>query len=1082
VEARGLVATGAEKGILRKKTKRCMISWEITFNQVVCLIMENAMGAPNIIDRLGFYRIAHVSDRNNLSDDELSIVEQVKEFGIDFIYFCSDEKHSYPALFLKKITEFDKTALGHIADIQKKIWNYKKILFLYVYTDTEIRIYNCTKKPIIKTSEIDYTVALENIETAKAVISDGEALNDLCSLFSAIAIDSGVIWNSEKAIRTREEINIRTRVDNYLIGSLVRTARKLMTDGLDISLIHKLLLRSLFLLYLEDRGATDKSFYNEINTNASSYFAILDNVQDTYKLYEKLETHFNGSLFAITNEEASTVKTEHLQRIKKCFIYGDDGSNQPYLFNDWRIFDFKIIQVELLSEIYESFLEEIEPEKKYQTGTFYTPPALVEFILNKKLKADKEETQYNIKILDPACGSGIFLVESFKRLIKRYENASEKKLTDYETLKQLLLANIYGIDINPYSLKVAAFGLYLALLENLDPKTLWQSVELPCLIGDADLPEEKQGKNLYCLDAIKTNSQIESRNYDLVVGNPPFGASVKPSPISDYCRRNDFALEQVLPFLHKAPSFSPNGDIALIFNTKILTNNLRTYKNFRKWLLNSCYVESVYNFSILRKAPKNYGGQLFNASSSPICIIFYRKAAPEQFSSKIMYYVPKTYIKSNILDGIVIDSTDIKYLPRKECQRPDTKIWKIAMWGGEGDINLINKLSSKQFDSVKIFMKRYSIKSGVGFGLFSHDENQEPQVSTELAEMKYLDANRITRYYTPRNCLTNVTESLKRKETVSFYKKLYNATDVRFIRELKHFRRFGTMAAYKSPHVVVKKGLEKNKICASFLDFDGSFKDGVYGFYSENSDVLKVLTAYFNSRLSYYFILMTNSSYGIEREQIMKEEFLSIPISLNKEEMQRILLLVSTFLEKAKSEYPFTESEPSSAINKEIDNIIYKSLGLNERDIIILNDAIDCNFDLFQNKKLSTALRPIRDIQPYAKMICNELDSFLDAQDFYAGATLYSTKDNSPLVMIKLSFSDKKEEAIISNEDINSALEKIDKYLWKKERCNIYFRKKLNYDDGDNIYIIRPNQKRFWTQSAAINDAAEIILECLSGN
>jgi hypothetical protein len=246
------------------------------------------------MEQLGFTRVVPVSNTNNLSDSEFSVVEQVKDFGIDFVYFCSDEKCSYPALFMKKIMGFDSITLRNIAEIQRKIWNYKKILFLYVYTDTEIRIYNCTKKPIIKTKNMDYDVALKDFEVDKASISDTNALNRLERFFSAIAIDTGLIWTAEDALKTRKKIDIRTRVDNYLIRSLVRTAKKLRDKGLDLPLIHKLLLRSLFLLYLEDRGATDEIFYNTIKDNASSYFSILDNVQDTYKLYKKLESHFKG--------------------------------------------------------------------------------------------------------------------------------------------------------------------------------------------------------------------------------------------------------------------------------------------------------------------------------------------------------------------------------------------------------------------------------------------------------------------------------------------------------------------------------------------------------------------------------------------------------------------------------------------------------------------------------------------------------------------------------------------------------------------------------------------------------------------
>ncbi|GHT97674.1 hypothetical protein FACS1894142_2710 [Spirochaetia bacterium] len=751
-----------------------------------------------------------------------------------------------------------------------------------------------------------------------------------------------------------------------------------------------------------------------------------------------------------------------------------------YLFPDWRIFDFSIIQIELLSEVYERFLSETDPEKKLYTGTFYTPPTLVEFILNEKIPIDKKNRKFDMKILDPACGSGIFLVESFKRIIKRYENDFGNKLTDFETLQDLLLKNIFGIDTNPQAIKIAAFSLYLALLENLDPKTLWQNKRLPYLINDPDIPKEKLGNNLYVRNSIHINDEIEARTYDLVIGNPPFGEGKLSSSINKYCTKNDFAQEQVLPFLHKAVSFSPNGDIALIFNFKILTNNGPKYQNFRTWLFTSCYVEKIYNFSILRKASKNFGGQLFNASVSPIGILFYRKDSPKNKSDRIMYYAPKTFIKTNILDGIVIDSTDVKYLPREECQKSDTKIWKVAMWGSDEDICLINKLMPKSNNSINDFITHNSIKFGVGFQLLTRDEKKKPQ-SEFLTNLNYLDADNITRYYVSDNILKDIKESIKSPKAVSFYKNFYNVDDISQINKLTDFRRLGDLDAYISPHIVVKKGLENNQVCASYIDVDCAFRDGVYGFCAENGNILKALMAYLNSKLSTYFLFMTISSYGIEREQIMEEEYLSIPIILKEDEIKNISDLVSEHIEKLRKNSLLMETEFPKKIKDKIDNVIFKSLSLNARDIIILNDTLENALDLFHNKERSKALFPVADINPYIKMICHDLNDFLEDQDLFVHTTRYTNLDNNtPLQMLKLSFGETESESIVSHETIQNELSKIDKKLWKQEATNIYFRKKLNYYDGDDIYIIRPNQKRFWTQTAAMEDASDLILEILN--
>ncbi len=673
------------------------------------------MIAQEIIELIGLDRAKSVIFKGEeLLESEAVVLNQVQDFGIDSIYFNTDENgNSFPAVFLKKVDSFDEKTLQEIADMHQKIWNYKKVLFLYVYSEIEIRIYNCSEKPLVKTKEnFDYEKALKTFELGTYNFSDKGQLQELEQLFSRIAIDTGIIWTLDEAASIREKINLQRRVDKYLVSSLVNTAQQIEEQGLEIKFIHKIILRSLFLLYLEDRKATDEKFYSKIKNGATSYFDILEDVEATYVLYDKLEGHFNGNVFTLEADERITA--EQLQIVKKCFISGNDNTPQIKLFEDWKLFDFSIIQIELLSEIYENFLFKTHPELKKKTGTYYTPPSLVEFVLNEKLPIGKKNRNYSVKILDPSCGSGIFLVESFKRLVRRYENQHGEKLTDFSKLKKLLTDNIFGIELHPQAIKVAAFSLYLALLDKLNPRTIWQNENhrLPYLINNpGDTSIKEQGKNLFCRDTILENREIEAIKFDLVIGNPPFGTTDLLESVSDYSDKYNFAKEMVLPFLHKATKFSPEGEIAMIFNTKVLTNTGGTYQNFRKWLFNDCYVEKVFNFSILRNAKKNFGGQLFGDATGPISIVFYQKEQPKNPSDKIAYYAPKTFIKSNVIDGLSIDFTDLKFLPREECQKPDTKIWKIAMWGGMNDWELIQSFGKKNIGSL---LSRKDVVKGLG--------------------------------------------------------------------------------------------------------------------------------------------------------------------------------------------------------------------------------------------------------------------------------------------------------------------------------------------------------------------------------
>jgi len=1018
--------------------------------------IKSLMTGQETIALIGLDRAISVKSKSkNLLESESVVLNEVNEksFNIDSIYFNIDENNnSFPAVFLKKVNSFDEKTLQEIADIHKKVWNYKKVLFLYVYSDTEIRIYNCSERPLIRSTEdFNFDKELQKVEIKAYQFSDKQQLEELNKLFSRVAIDSGIVWTLKEAQFIRDKLKLQHRVDKYLVSSLVNTANQLEEQGLRKEFIHKIILRSLFLLYLEDRGATDKKLYSLYKKDATSYFDILDNVEATYNLFKRLENDFNGNIFTVEDNEQIT--NEQLQLIKKCFISGNDNTPQIQLFENWRLFDFSIIQIELLSEIYENFLFKTDPELKKKTGTYYTPPALVEFILNEKLPVNKTEKNYNIKILDPSCGSGIFLVESFKRLVKRYENYHNERLTDFDKLKKLLTDNIFGIELHPQAIKVAAFSLYLALVDSLDPKTLWQKKKhrLPYLINNPnDKSLKKQGKNLFCRDTIADNKEIDTNEYDLIVGNPPFGTRELSETIRNYCEKEGFAKEMVLPFLHKAAKLAPNGEIALIFNTKVLTNTGRTYQKFREWLFNDCYVEKVFNFSILRNAHKNFGGQLFSDATGPISIVYYQKELPKNPSDKIAYYAPKTFIKSNIIDGLSIDFTDLKYLPRDECQKPDTKIWKVAMWGGMSDWQLLQKLKFSN-TSIKDFFKEEKIDYGVGFELSKPTDKP----NNEIKKLPIHTPSNILKYYTPKP--SNRINADK-------------------------FRRLGKVEVYQTSHILLNEGVKVSEnhlsLLASFVDYKSAYSKGIVGIYSKNNDesLLKLLTVYLNSIFIQYFAFLTTSSWGIERDVVKHKELFEAPFLLKNLDKKQTNKIISLFNDGLFDKEFHTINK---SVENEINNIIFSNFS--EYDRYIIQNLLS-NIDLFHKKEKSIALKPVLPdhIIEYSEIISKELNDFINGQGLFVNATVYKINRFSPLMMIKLSHEKGKKEVSNSGESIDEELKKLDQYLWKKKSDNIYFRKKLNYKTGDDIYIIRPNQRRFWSKSMAMEDASELILEILN--
>lgn len=988
---------------------------------------------------------------------------ELSNIGADKIYFSGE----FPAIFFKSIDSFNDSNLITVADIQHKAWNYRKVMFLIVTSSTEIRVYNCYQKPkyINPNSIIDKE--LEDYEIIRASENDEKNIKILTELFSRIGVDSGLLWTSNYDIRNK--INIQNRIDKYLVKSLLETAAKLKEDIKDINIIHGLLMRSLFILYLEDKGAAKQAgLYSEIKKNAESYFDILDDVEATYALFDKLQNHFNGNVFPVVQGEKQKITIQHLKTIKKCFIDGDT-SNNPKLFENWRIFKFDFIQIELLSEVYENFLGEFKSKK--EKGQYYTPYTLVELILNDKLPI-KNSCNYNTKILDPACGSGIFLVEGYKRLIRRWQNANLGESISFKVLKEILTNNIFGIEIDPLAIKVTAFSLYLALVEQLNPKTLWidQTNKFPYLINNPNDNSivDKQGCNLWCRDTIGEINPDNFVKVNLVVGNPPFGTKKILNSIMQYCTKYSFGKEMVLPFMHKAMEFCPEGDIALIFNSKVLTNTEKPFQTFRKWLFADIYVEKIYNLSIFRKIPKNFGGQLFTSAVGPICIAYYRKEIPTKPSRYIEYWAPKTYIKSNLIDGVVIDSTDIKFLPRTECMIPSTKIWKIAMWGNISDFQLFKSLSDNT--TLSTFLDDINAKRGLGL---QYIDDSTKKINNDIdIPQRYILPKHIERYVTDRYSTLAEGLSTRSKELYS----QYYGTKINELSIISDFRRLGAKESYNAPHVLIKEGLKNWKICASYIDENCSFNSKVLGIHYHDEKILKGITCYLNSKLATYFLFMISASIGIEREEIKPNEYYQLPFSIKPKD----LYILSDILDKYRNFDFLRQKQIEKQFEEEIDNLIFDLFEISQQDRMLIEDAMNYSFSILIEGGKSRAFKPvsIEDSKDYASILCGELNDFYQDSQNSINARVYDIASSQPLNLVVLQFSqsEKDIEINISN-DLVVELQKLDKYALEKKGKNIYIQKMFRYYDSNAIYLIKPNQKRFWTRSQAVDDALSLITE-----
>jgi hypothetical protein len=989
---------------------------------------------------------------NKMSANKSYLFKEIKEkdFEVDFVYFSGD----FPTIYYKSVSTFDNLTLATIRETHRKIWNQGKVAFLYVEGISEFRIYNCFHKPI---NPHDTTKKIDDVELIRIKKTDSKDLEELLSVFGKISIESGQFWENEKyATKLHQK-----RVNEVLIDNLKQTRRILSTRyGIKKEVIHDLLLRSLFILYLEDRGATDKKFYSQFSAKAESYYDILaSSLRGTYKLFAELETSFNGNLSPVTENERKIIKLEHLQLIRECFWDKLEISGQQKLF-DWKVFDFKYIPIELLSEIYEDFLKVEEgEEKKSDDGAYYTPHTLVEFILNKVLPwGDKRNNNYNIKILDPTCGSGIFLVESFKRLADRWEYANPGRQITFTDVKKIVKENIFGIEYNSEAIKVAAFSLYLAMLDKLEPKTLWKDRKFPYLIYDPNEQNKNlQGGNLFLMSSLG-DGPFTNIDFDLIVGNPPFKEGNLDEETKSYVDSRGYPQEKVIAFLDRALTLCPNGRIALVAASKaVLFNTLPSYQHFRKMIFSETYVEEVYNFSILRKTSKKIGGNLFASAVGPACILFYQRVPPKSSSDRIVYCAPKTTIKNNLVDAITIESTDIKYLPRIECKNPNSKIWKIAMWGTERDFKLIQSFTRTATIKDRLLERE---KEGWAFGRGFETSSPCDKPNSYIKSVPHIEARKLERYSFKQDNLTEI--------------------------EHDKFRRIGAVEAYKAPHILIKAGQKNKKFCAAYTEIECSFRDAIYGIHAPNKEknLLKALTAFLNSSFASYYLFLSSSSWGIEREKVMCNETLSLPASIfDNENVVKELANLYNAIKKNMDSSALNRTHVITDLERKIDELVFDLFNLNEESILLINDVINYNLDLFNEGNESCALKKstASEIKNYAKELSRSINKMLSYSDeVYTWAQVYDLTDN-PLQIIALKFNNKNKAGYIEEVpyDLNTStlLNEIEKYSYKKFSESVYFRKTIKYSKDDTLYIIKPNEKRYWSRSIALSDSDEIVLE-----
>lgn len=990
------------------------------------------------------YKKASSSFQRHISEESFFSEHDVTS---DEIYFSGE----HPFIHIKQLNKIEKKK---IRKLHSKIWNEGRSPFLAAITPTEMRLYNCYEPPVENDDEVEGKLQIDRFEDIEA------DLKRLVDFLHQSKIDSGKIWIDEYG----KKINTNNRVDRKLVANLKNTRAKLYDNGngLLLPVVHALLGRALFIFYLEDRKILTTDAFPKKPRGVESFSDLLSYKEETYELFEKLREKFNGDLFPVSKEEKRSVKQHHLASVRNCFYDLDVTNGQASM---WKMFQFDFIPIELISAIYEEFMSEEEKEKNGQikikeNGAYYTKPMLVEFMLNEVLPwPDENNKRYDYKILDPACGSGIFLVESYRRLIARWKFSKNRKKIDEDSLRDILLGSIYGIDKDTEAIKVAAFSLYLTFLNYLEPveirndyieKKRKKFAPLIQWSDQKELSERKDaefGSNLFQFNTFATRD-IVAQKFDIIIGNPPWKKD-KPEPIvAAYIDKHNLPAQIACAYLDYMPTLAPDGVVALVVAAKILFNIGSKYEDFRQKFFRAYEVETVINLAVVRDI-------MFDNASAPGAVIIYRKSKNIR-KEHLVYCVPKNIKTIDKKQSLVIDASEVKYLAINDILKRNSKVFKIAMWGGMRDYLLIAKL--QEIPGISTLCT----DDQQGTGLHSKDDNNKT-LDSKFKDYKIIPLNKVQRYYTPNSGLKVLGDSYSKYRAIN--KKIF-----------------------MPPMILLKRGTIDTQFCCSFIDYKSVFTDRIYGLSLSDKTInySKALVASLNSSLATYYLFLISSTWAVDKQgDTLHEEIISFPAITEKMKEETINILAQK-VDEISGLFMNRESE-TLRIENEIDETIYAELDIRKNERYLIDHVLNNSIGLQNRYNLNSADNAVNatGIKPYLNVLSTTLCKTLVHGNSGAWVEILNTgqKESLHLIIINFSNDNKTGSAVVTEVDsdkFGKLIREINNYALEQHSESIYYRKVFKYYKKDKIYIIKPNEKRFWTTSEALNDADTVLAELIN--
>jgi type I restriction-modification system DNA methylase subunit len=1027
------------------------------------------------------------------------IIRQTLNGEYDYL-FTPDEIFyvgQYPTAYIKTIDVLPT------ADDEKKwrlfLWNQSIVsILIVVVKNKEIRVYTSQES--------------RNQTPIKIFQTTAEALDCLQT-----QIESGTFFKNNI-----DRFERKKTVDYQLLEELKKTARKLAKEitkkngehkeeNNSLQISQKFLTRIIFLCYLIDRGMIKGEHFQDKNkelaklTSSSSkspyrlYHALRDtSFNKRYLVINQLFLHvkneFNGSLFELgdTKESFDESDNEFFQILVN-FLSGSITDQQVF---DFMACDFNIIPVETISAIYESFLADQGNQR--EKGAYYTPPHLTELVVDIALEnhLQSEKKLYELQVLDPACGSGVFLVSLFGRMVEqlRRDTSYQIEQPNINWGKSIfdLLKNFHGIDLNSVASHITCFSLYLAALEQLKPTDLDQlkkkQILLPPLLFDPQNGHNR-GKNIFTVNFFDEKLPLEQKQFDLIVGNPPWVSRgyQKDAVFLDWRQKHKKtkpAPEKQIAygFLWNSLShITPDGTICLLVPASVLWAN-QTDVFLKKWL-QQVTVERVINFSDLSFL-------LFPKASHPCVTIRFKNGYNDDGHQDniILYETPKIDQRNQLGGPIYIREEDQIYIFQKNAIAAANKdasrmVWKVPFWGKGRDKQLLEHLNTLpklcQLTSTPKTQKPITTPFIHGRGCQFYDVTNTPK------QQKRHDPwwNKGIPFLNTKNDFDLL---ITRNDTTDKISQTFQGLITSPDRRL-----------FKFPKIVINQGFTKVAFCSDPILFRHSLLS-IAVIKKEKEDILRFLSIVLRSKLIQYYLFHTSANWGSERDKVHVDELLSIPFFL-PEDAPNPTVALKCFEEVLKrfKEYEkkalkastvnltsFDFMKEAKKVREECEPFVRKYYGINKFDDHLIEDTIEI---IIPSTTPASRDKPIPTLKMVTDTQCRKyVNEFLDTikafcwneKGYPYSAHLYLPGRASDYGIVRVDRSYKQTKSVTESKDdveLYKVIRRISKHLKQFESERLIHCLNLKVFIDESLFILKPIQYRFWTRIAAQNDAEEII-------